>query len=208
MKADATLHEVIESEIASKLRVWPSHHVFDHALRRAAMTTGGRRAGPPVPAAAVNRTSDEVETDAAAVAELAASMPTADGLRTSVRDQFATMRFLESLGRGRGQWRGTERNMVLDEPGEKLVPSSSSSAHVEVVPAGEIVLRISVYHREKRGKIEQEFFVLSSQPLSVLKDRIYCLSDHVLDGTPALCLSVCFVDNPAHINCFPMCRLI
>ncbi len=42
----------------------------------------------------------------------------------------------------------------------------------------EVVLLVSVYHHAKPLK-SQEFLVLGSQPLTALRDKIYCLSDHL-----------------------------
>jgi len=46
----------------------------------------------------------------------------------------------------------------------------------------------------KKGVKSQEYLVLGSQPLTALKDRFYCLSDHILDG-PSTKSSYFFIGN-------------
>lgn len=49
-----------------------------------------------------------------------------------------------------------------------------------MVPADEVVLRVGIYHQTKKPpKLEQEYLVLGSQSLTVLRDRIGCLKDTV-----------------------------
>ncbi|CAI7814828.1 unnamed protein product [Closterium sp. NIES-54] len=43
----------------------------------------------------------------------------------------------------------------------------------------EVVLRVEVLQQEKRQLKGQEFLVLGSQPLTALRDRIYCLQDRI-----------------------------
>jgi len=45
----------------------------------------------------------------------------------------------------------------------------------------EVVLSVAFYHARKNSKI-QEYLVVGCQPLTFLRDRLYCLSDHILDG--------------------------
>jgi len=47
---------------------------------------------------------------------------------------------------------------------------------------GDVVYKVKVYTRRKKRGSAQEFLVLGSQPLSALRDKIYCLSDHLADG--------------------------
>lgn len=57
----------------------------------------------------------------------------------------------------------------------------------------EVVLKIAVFHPTAHYKT-QEFMVYGSQPLTSLRDRIYCLHDQILDGvhTPS---SYFFIEN-------------
>lgn len=43
------------------------------------------------------------------------------------------------------------------------------------------MLSIALYHPSKNTKT-QEYRVLGQQPLTALRDKLYCLSDHMLDG--------------------------
>ncbi|KAA6371625.1 MAG: putative snRNA transcription factor, partial [Streblomastix strix] len=45
----------------------------------------------------------------------------------------------------------------------------------------EVMLTVALYHPTKMLK-QQEFQVLGSQPLTALRDRLYCLADYLLDG--------------------------
>eukprot|EP00771_Trimastix_marina_P004157 gnl/Trimastix_PCT/898.p1 GENE.gnl/Trimastix_PCT/898~~gnl/Trimastix_PCT/898.p1 ORF type:complete len:351 (-),score=112.88 gnl/Trimastix_PCT/898:17-1069(-) len=49
------------------------------------------------------------------------------------------------------------------------------------IQPGEVLLTVALYHASKPMK-QQEFQVLGSQPLTALRDRLYCLSDYLLDG--------------------------
>ena len=169
----------------------------------------------------VPRTEEEKRKDEEAITALMATLPTYASLREKINKMFATSRcvlcacvpvhlracrhrpycarrgrFLDSLGRGRTEWRGAERNL-LDH--SAAPPPDAGDA----VQAGETVLRVSVYNQSKRGKIQQEFLVLGSQRLTELKDRVYCLSDFMLDGMQHL--SSCAVGDararipPSHL---------
>ncbi len=62
-------------------------------------------------------------------------------------------------------------------------PSDVAAAGQPVVPLGEVVLRVRLYHQAQRpAKVQQEFLVLGSQTLADLRDRIYCLADMAIDG--------------------------
>eukprot|EP01117_Protostelium_nocturnum_P020269 TRINITY_DN9035_c0_g1_i1.p1 TRINITY_DN9035_c0_g1~~TRINITY_DN9035_c0_g1_i1.p1 ORF type:complete len:346 (+),score=58.12 TRINITY_DN9035_c0_g1_i1:159-1196(+) len=54
---------------------------------------------------------------------------------------------------------------------------SDSNNSLDKVKDDEVILSVAIYHPTKHYKL-QEFLVLGSQPLSALKDRIYCLSDN------------------------------
>ncbi|ORY01467.1 hypothetical protein K493DRAFT_209622 [Basidiobolus meristosporus CBS 931.73] len=48
---------------------------------------------------------------------------------------------------------------------------------VDLITDTEVVLSVAFYHKNKATTRMQEFLVLSSQPLTVLRDAFYCLSD-------------------------------
>eukprot|EP01103_Thecamoeba_quadrilineata_P015716 TRINITY_DN5051_c0_g1_i1.p1 TRINITY_DN5051_c0_g1~~TRINITY_DN5051_c0_g1_i1.p1 ORF type:complete len:325 (-),score=42.80 TRINITY_DN5051_c0_g1_i1:331-1305(-) len=54
----------------------------------------------------------------------------------------------------------------------------------------EVVITVSIYHPRKKAKME-EFLVLGSQRLTDLRDRIYCISNHIFDGETTV--SGCFL---------------
>ena len=63
-----------------------------------------------------------------------------------------------------------------------------------VVPvhALEVVYRVLVYSSGASPKPEQEFLVLGSQPLSDLRDHIYCLTDTTAPpGASHACVALC-----------------
>ncbi|MDO9333257.1 MAG: hypothetical protein Q7T57_01880, partial [Dehalococcoidales bacterium] len=49
------------------------------------------------------------------------------------------------------------------------------------LPSNEVILRVAVYHPTNHSKT-QEFIVCGSAVLTTLRDRIYCLHDHTLNG--------------------------
>jgi snRNA-activating protein complex subunit 3 len=49
----------------------------------------------------------------------------------------------------------------------------------EAVESTEIVLVVELYHGLKKHTKTQEFLVLGSQPLTALRDRLYCLTDEL-----------------------------
>eukprot|EP01132_Coremiostelium_polycephalum_P004059 gene4059-5081_t len=51
----------------------------------------------------------------------------------------------------------------------------------QLVPLTEVILSVSIYHPNKNLKT-MEILVLGSQRLTELRDKIYCLSDTILDG--------------------------
>lgn len=62
----------------------------------------------------------------------------------------------------------------------KEVKSSSVHAHVPVVYP-EVVLSVEVYHNARSGVKTQEFLVLGMQTLTELRDKIYCLTDQLME---------------------------
>lgn len=58
----------------------------------------------------------------------------------------------------------------------------------------EIVLSVAIYDTKGKAIKSQEYFVLGSQPLTALRDRLYCLNDHILDG-PSTKSSYFFIEN-------------
>ncbi|KAL0487741.1 snRNA-activating protein complex subunit SRD2 [Acrasis kona] len=49
------------------------------------------------------------------------------------------------------------------------------------IPSDELVIKVALFHPETNTKT-QEFLVRASQKLTELRDVLYCLSDHTLDG--------------------------
>uniref|UniRef100_A0A803QIS3 snRNA-activating protein complex subunit n=1 Tax=Cannabis sativa TaxID=3483 RepID=A0A803QIS3_CANSA len=76
------------------------------------------------------------------------------------------------------------------EKSERLKPLRSAAAGTKVRSSGyheyihlghpEIVLSIEVYHNKKRWIKTQEFLVVGQQALTELRDKIYCVTDHVM----------------------------
>jgi snRNA-activating protein complex subunit 3 len=54
----------------------------------------------------------------------------------------------------------------------------------EPIDSNEVILSVALYdtNPKSKGSKSQEYLVLGSQYLSTLKDRIYCLNDHILNG--------------------------
>ncbi len=85
-----------------------------------------------------------------------------------------------------------ELNSVTQRLFENEIKQHAASK--PVVPLGtEVILKLSLFH-QRSFKKTQEFIVFGSQPLTALRDRIYCLSDTALDGahTPSSCM---FIEN-------------
>ncbi|CAI7858744.1 unnamed protein product [Closterium sp. NIES-53] len=94
-----------------------------------------------------------------------------------------------SRGRGRGGGRGGAKR-----PLEALARANQPNLIFAKIPGAfaftpgpsrvlqaqqEVVLRVEVLQQEKRQLKGQEFLVLGSQPLTALRDRIYCLQDRI-----------------------------
>lgn len=193
IKGPVTSEAIVDCELARGLANWPPAHVFTRALNTASVRKRDRSRA----SARDSRTTEQCAADAVAINGLVARMPSFARLRQTVLDKFATARFLDSLGRGRAEWRGAERNLVQPES-SLCLPSSAHMAataspglpsdHLAAdrVPPRHPLLRVSVYHQTKKAKVQQEFVVLGGQSLADLRDRIYCLSDFVAgDGEPA-----------------------
>ncbi|KAL3696548.1 hypothetical protein R1sor_010624 [Riccia sorocarpa] len=60
-------------------------------------------------------------------------------------------------------------------------PKLASKNLFEPMVAGEVLLTVEIYDCVKRHLKAQEFVVIGSQPLTALKDRIYCLTDTVAE---------------------------
>ncbi|CAI7932284.1 unnamed protein product [Closterium sp. NIES-54] len=68
----------------------------------------------------------------------------------------------------------------------------------------EVVLRVEVLQQEKRQLKGQEFLVLGSQPLTALRDRIYCLQDRIAREHGKSVPSGCFCIEPhGQLSCQP-----
>ena len=57
--------------------------------------------------------------------------------------------------------------------------ASSDSSQMETLRRDEIVLAVEFYHNQRKHDKMQEFLVLGSQPLTALRDRLYCLTDEI-----------------------------
>jgi len=64
---------------------------------------------------------------------------------------------------------------------------------VDHIDPSEIIITVSFYHSLKSQKV-QSYRVLGSQKLTTLKDRFYCLSDHIFEG-PTTKSSFFFIEN-------------
>jgi len=81
-------------------------------------------------------------------------------------------------------------------PPQNYLPESRVEAEHEgfwQVDAREVLITISLYHSEKDAKMAQ-YMVLGSQTLTALRDRMYCLAHHILDG-PETRSSFMFIEN-------------
>jgi len=74
-----------------------------------------------------------------------------------------------------------EANATFANRRRHTTNTEQSVVPFERVQDDDVIVKIAVYHNHKAQKA-QEFLVLGSQPLTVLRDRIYCLSDHTLEG--------------------------
>ncbi len=70
---------------------------------------------------------------------------------------------------------------AFSEPIESDTCHSQPEAPTEPIDSEDVVLSIALYHPSKNTKT-QEYRVLGQQPLTALRDKLYCLSDHMLDG--------------------------
>ncbi|XP_031397078.1 snRNA-activating protein complex subunit isoform X2 [Punica granatum] len=68
---------------------------------------------------------------------------------------------------------------VMRSTGSKLKPSSIQD-HVPL-QYPEVVLSVEVYHNNRKFNKTQEFLVLGRQLLTELRDKIYCITDHVME---------------------------
>ena len=55
----------------------------------------------------------------------------------------------------------------------------SDPDRIEALKAEEILFVVEFYHNQRKNDKMQEFLVLGSQPLSALRDRLYCLTDEL-----------------------------
>ncbi|BBN00664.1 snRNA-activating protein complex subunit 3 [Marchantia polymorpha subsp. ruderalis] len=60
-------------------------------------------------------------------------------------------------------------------------PKLASKTEFQPMVDGEVLITIEIYDSIKRYLKAQEFVVIGSQPLTALKDRIYCLTDTVAE---------------------------
>jgi hypothetical protein len=73
--------------------------------------------------------------------------------------------------------RKKEVNYLTENVNSHLDPE----APTEPVDSEDVVLSIALYHPSKNTKT-QEYRVLGQQSLTALRDKLYCLSDHMLEG--------------------------
>ena len=73
---------------------------------------------------------------------------------------------------------------------------STEPQPVQAVQANEVVAVVACYHRERPGLKLQEWMILGSQTLSMLRDRLigFCLTDHANDG-PNVRSGFFFIEN-------------
>jgi len=88
-----------------------------------------------------------------------------------------------------------KKRKLVKVPTNYITPARAENEHDghEEVDRGEVVLTVSLYHSSKDMKVAQYRF-LGSQKLTALRDRMYCLADHILDG-PETKSSFLFIEN-------------
>ena len=88
-----------------------------------------------------------------------------------------------------GEFTKKEVNYITNQ--SQIRTSSSEQSSTQEISANEVLLSVAIYDPCKPVKLD-EFVVAGSQPLTVLKDSIYCLNDHV-----PVCSHSYFVHKPA-----------
>lgn len=73
-----------------------------------------------------------------------------------------------------------ERLKALKFITSKLKTKQISQSEYEAVHYPEVVLCVEFYHNIRKDHKIQEFLVLGRQPLTVLKDKLYCLTDQLM----------------------------
>lgn len=73
-----------------------------------------------------------------------------------------------------------ERLKALKFITSKLKTKQVSQSEYEAVHYPEVVLCVEFYHNIRKDHKIQEFLVLGRQPLTVLKDKLYCLTDQLM----------------------------
>ncbi|KAK4772037.1 hypothetical protein SAY86_013812 [Trapa natans] len=73
-----------------------------------------------------------------------------------------------------------ERLKILRSTGSKVKLKPSDVEEHIPVQYPEVVLSVEVYHHSRKFKV-QEFLVLGRQTLTELRDKIYCISDHIME---------------------------
>ncbi|KAM7489632.1 hypothetical protein LguiB_027116 [Lonicera macranthoides] len=109
-----------------------------------------------------------------------------------------------------GSRKTNERATLSSEKTEKITSLKSKSSAIktwsssarEHVPVGypETVLCIEVYHSKRTWVKTQEFLVLGRQYLTELRDKIYCLTDHVMKKAEQHDPSGCFLIEDIFCN--------
>lgn len=73
-----------------------------------------------------------------------------------------------------------ERLKALKFITSKLKTKQVSQSEYEAVRYPEVILCVEFYHNIRKDHKIQEFLVLGRQPLTVLKDKLYCLTDQLM----------------------------
>jgi hypothetical protein len=132
-------------------------------------------------AAAFGNYYDETETDAETLKKL--NLPPDFGVKIPDFDMLnePLHELQRHSARSSKRSRHAETNCMTTKTFEYDIKSRTAQMEPVPLPPNEVLLHIAVYHPTNYTKT-QEFIVAGSSPLTALRDRIYCLHDHLLDG--------------------------
>lgn len=156
----------------------------------------------------INMTNDRVRIEYENNQHLVNQMPEVTQLEKRYEEAWPSITHgvKESKNRSKYDNRGPSRNVL---PPAVACATPSETDREQAVPFSrvsddDVVIRVAIYHYRDFKK-KQEFLVLGSQPLTALRDRIYCLSDHEDTFKGAYSSAAFFyVDGICYDDCRPI----
>eukprot|EP01138_Halocafeteria_seosinensis_P015325 gb/GECG01015641.1/.p1 GENE.gb/GECG01015641.1/~~gb/GECG01015641.1/.p1 ORF type:complete len:405 (+),score=40.75 gb/GECG01015641.1/:1-1215(+) len=154
----------------------------------------------------VNMTNERVRIEYENNQHLVNAVPEYAELERRYEEAWPNIRGEVKARKGKSKYdsRGPSRNVIPPAIASATPSEREQRTSFARLADDEVIIRVVIYHYRDCKK-RQEFLVLGSQPLTILRDRIYCLSDNedTFKGA-ASSAAYFYIDGICYDDCRPI----